>query len=242
MRFAVIVPARLQSTRLPNKPLLKIEGKTMVRRTLERVLLSGVRPVVLAADDERILAEAQGLEGVIPLMTKVEHSCGTERVLEAYQKLEALMGPFDGIINVQGDEPFVDPKMLSALLEELPKRWDKAQFWTTVTPISEAEQDDPNVAKVVLQQNQNALIFTRQRLDQAYKHTSVYIYTPAFLSLFCSLPTSPLERAYRLEQMRALDNGHALNCIPLPFDSISINDEGDLKKAGVTDYQIFGGR
>ncbi|MDT8445879.1 MAG: 3-deoxy-manno-octulosonate cytidylyltransferase [bacterium] len=241
MRSLVIVPARLASTRLPNKPLLKINGTSMIRRTLERVLASGAAPVVLAADDQRILDEAQGLEGVIPVITKVEHSCGTERVLEAYRKVSADLGDFDVILNVQGDEPFIDPRMITQVLAQLPERLKKASFLTSVTEITEAEQADPNVAKVVLDLDQNALIFTRERLERAYKHTSVYIYTPEFLETFCALPPSPLETAYRLEQMRALDNGFKLNCIPLPFDAISINDEGDLAKAGVKDFEVFAG-
>ncbi|OGG98279.1 MAG: hypothetical protein A2508_05365 [Candidatus Lambdaproteobacteria bacterium RIFOXYD12_FULL_49_8] len=241
MRTLVIVPARLKSTRLPNKPLLKIEGVSMIRRTLERVLASGVSPVVLAGDDPRILAEAEGLKGVFPVMTGQHHSCGTERVLEAYQIMQKELGPFDVILNVQGDEPFMDPGMVGDLVRELPHRLKLAQFWTTVTPIKDAEQDDINVAKVVLDQSQNALIFTRRRIDEAYKHTSIYAYTPDFLKTFCNLPPSQLEVSYRLEQMRALDHGFKVNCIPLPYDAVSINDEGDLKKAGVTQFEIFEG-
>lgn len=241
MKSIVIIPARLKSTRLPNKPLLKIEGVTMIRRTLEKVLAAGVSPVVVAADDQRIIDEVQGIEGVFGVMTRMDHSCGTERVLEAYQNISKTLGEFDVIINVQGDEPFMDPLMLKELVEQLPERRNKAEFWTTVTPINDEEQGDVNVAKVVLDQGDNALIFTRQPLELAYKHTSVYVYTPEFLQTFCSLPPSTLETAYRLEQMRALDNGYTLNCIPLPYDAVSINDEGDLQKAGVKDFEVFQG-
>lgn len=241
MKSIVIIPARLKSTRLPNKPLLKIDGISMIRRTLQQVLAAGVSPVVVAADDPRIIDEVAGIPGVFGVMTSTKHSCGTERVLEAYDLISKTLGEFDVIINVQGDEPFIDPKMIEELVKELPKRQDRAQFWTTVTPIQDLEQDDINVAKVVLNREQNALIFTRQRLDEAYKHTSVYIYTPAFLRTFCALEPSKLETAYRLEQMRALDNGLPLNCIPLPYDAVSINDEADLKKAGVKSFEVFEG-
>jgi len=211
----------------------------MIRRTLAQVLAAGVTQVVVAADDQRILDEIKGVEGVFGVMTDVSHSCGTERVLEAYETVSKDLGTFDVIINVQGDEPFLDPGMIRDLLHELPHRLNLAEFWTTVTPIKDEEQDDENVAKVVLDLKQNALIFTRQRLDEAYKHTSVYIYTPNFLRTFCSLPVSLLESAYRLEQMRALDHGYPLNCIPLPYDAVSINDEADLAKAGVTQFEVF---
>lgn len=239
LKALTIIPARLASTRLPNKPLLKIEGQSMIRRTVERVLASGASPVALAADDQRILDEVRGLEGVLPVMTSEHHRNGTERVLEAYRKIAAEQGEFDVILNVQGDEPFIEPEMIAEVLRQLPERLKQASFLTTVAPIKEAEQDDPNVAKVVLDLAQNALLFSRLRQESAHKHTSVYIYTPQFLETFCALEPSPLETAYRLEQMRALDHGHKVNCIPLPFDAVSINDEADLAKAGVKDFEVY---
>jgi len=241
MKSIVIVPARLGSERLPNKPLFKINGKSIILRTLERVLASGLEPIAIASDSDLVLQECATLEKVIPVMTSSEHTCGTERVLEAYEKLSATRGEFDIIINVQGDEPFIAPEMLRALPAVLDKRKERAEFWTTVTELPESERGDINVAKVVLDMEDNALIFTRDPISEAYKHTSVYIYTPDFLNKFCHLPQSPLEKAYRLEQMRALDNGLRLNCIPLPFDSISINTYEDLEKAGITDFEEFNG-
>lgn len=239
MKSIVIVPARLGSERLPNKPLFKIKGKSIIRQTLERILASGLRPIALATDSELVIQECASLENVIPVITSTDHSCGTERVLEAYHKISATHGTFDLIINVQGDEPFIEPEMLKMLPEELMKRRDRAEFWTTVTHLPKFEENDINVAKVVLDMNDNALIFTRDNISEAYKHTSVYIYTPEFLEKFCHLPQSPLEKAYRLEQMRALDNGLALNCIPLPYDAISINTYEDLEKAGIDDFEEY---
>ena len=237
MKLLTVVPARLKSARLPHKPLLKIAGKTMIRRTLERVLAAGLSPVALATDAEEILHECADIPGVIPVMTREDHSCGTERVLECYKKLQPRLGDFDLIINVQGDEPFIEADLLRELVWELERRQGKAEFFTTVADLPEDERADVNVAKAVLDQNDNALIFTREPLHLAKKHTSVYVYSPAFLIRFCSLPPSPLEKAYRLEQMRALDNGLRLNCIYLPYDSVSINDLKDLAKAGVTDFE-----
>lgn len=238
MKPIIVIPARLESTRLPCKPLLRINGKAMIRHTVERVLKGGIEPVAVASDAQIVLDEISDVPGVIPVLTAVDHNCGTERVLEAYRILSEQQGDFDIIINVQGDEPFIDPDLIKALPEELEKRKEQAQFWTTVTDITEDEKADRNVAKVVLDLKQNALIFTRDPIACAYKHTSIYIYTPDFLQLFCSLPSSPLEKAYSLEQMRALDNGYRLNCIPLPFDAISINTREDLAKAGISDYQF----
>ncbi|MGK0289151.1 MAG: 3-deoxy-manno-octulosonate cytidylyltransferase (CMP-KDO synthetase) [bacterium] len=238
MKSIVIIPSRLGSTRLPNKPLMKIQGKTMIRLTIEKVLASGLSPIVIATDSDLIFKECEGIEGVIPVMTSPDHACGTDRVYEAYQIVAKDLGEFDVVINVQGDEPFIQPELLRSVSEELPKR-THAEFWTTVTPIQESELDDENVAKVVLNKQEDALIFTRSAIGNAFKHTSIYVYTPAFLAKFCSMEPSPLEKGYRLEQMRALDNGLTLNCIPLPYDSISINTVEDLEKAGIQDYEIF---
>ena len=239
MKSIVIIPARLKSERLPNKPLLKINGKSMIVQTVEKVLESGLKPVVIATDSQLIVDECSHLEGVYPVMTSESHTCGTERVLEAYDLVKKELGEFDLIINVQGDEPFINPKLLLELQQELKERINLADFWTTVTPIADHEMADQNVAKVVLDTYQNALIFTRDAIGNAYKHTSVYIYTPEFLEKFCNLPASPLEVSYRLEQMRALDFGMNINCIPLDYDAISINTIEDLEKAGVKDYQLY---
>jgi 3-deoxy-manno-octulosonate cytidylyltransferase (CMP-KDO synthetase) len=229
----------MDSQRLPNKPLLQIMGKSMIRHTVDNILKSGLKPVVVATDSAVIFDEFSHLKQVIPVMTSVKHTCGTERVLEAYQKISPQLGNFDVIINVQGDEPFISPVMLQELLKKLRQRIKKAKFWTTICDLPEDERSDQNVAKVVLDQQNNALIFTRDYLQASYKHTSVYAYTPDFLEKFCSLPTSPLEKLYRLEQMRALDSGLSLNCIYLPYDAISINSIADLERAGVKDYQLY---
>lgn len=239
MKPIVIIPARLGSKRIPNKPLLRFQGKSLIQHTLRNVINSGVHPIALASDSERVLDEAADFPDIIPVMTSDQHRCGTERVLEAYRMLARDFGAFDVIINIQGDEPFISPSMIKAIPPELEKRQKLAEFWTTVTDLPPEEMADENVAKVVLDMRQNALIFTRKPIDLAKKHTSVYIYTPDFIKHFCSLSPSPLEKAYSLEQMRALDNGLILNCIPLPFDAVSINTVEDLAKAGVDRYDII---
>ena len=241
MKLIVIVPARIGSERMPNKPLLKFNGKTMVRHTIDRIMESGLQPVALASDSRLILDECNQISGLYTVMTSSEHTCGTERVLEAYETLAAEQGEFDFIVNVQGDEPFIDPELLRQLPVELEQRKNLAEFWTTVTTLPETEMTDRNVAKVVMDRQDNALVFTRDPIGCAFKHTSIYIYTPAFLRKFCKMEQSPLEKAYSLEQMRALDNGLKLNCIPLPFDAISVNTYEDLEKAGIEKFEIYEG-
>ena len=239
MKSLVIIPSRLSSERLPNKPLMKINGKSMIVHTLEKVLASGLKPVVVATDSKDIFDEVATVAEAQAIMTSSGHTCGTERVLEAYENLKPELGDFDLIINVQGDEPFINPEMLSDLVLELEKRQNISSFWTTICEIPAHEMSDLNVAKVFINLKGNALVFTRDPISNAYKHTSIYIYTPDFLRKFCSLPQSPLESAYRLEQMRALDHNLTLNCILLPYDSVSINTKEDLEKAGITDYQYY---
>jgi 3-deoxy-manno-octulosonate cytidylyltransferase (CMP-KDO synthetase) len=241
MKLIVVVPARIGSERMPNKPLLKFNGKTMVRHTIDRIMESGLQPIALASDSQPILDECSQISGLYPVMTSSDHKCGTERVLEAYEILAAELGEFDFIVNVQGDEPFINPELLRQLPGELERRKNRAEFWTTVTKLPEAEMSDRNVAKVVLDMQDNALVFTRDPIGCALKHTSIYIYTPAFLRKFCKMAQSPLEKAFSLEQMRALDNGLKLNCIPLPFDAISVNTYEDLEKAGIDTYEIHKG-
>ena len=240
MKLIAIIPARLGSTRLPNKPLLKIYGKTMIRLTVEKVLESGVFPKIVVATDSALIQEECGnIEGVETILTSPKHTCGTERVLEAYQIVSAKEGNFDVVVNIQGDEPFLQPESLKELHQKLLEKQKVAEFWTTVSDLPQEEQEDENVAKVVVDLKGNALLFSRKPMDAAYKHTSIYAYTPQFLNQFCSLPPSPLEKTYRLEQLRALENGYPLNCIYLPYDSISINTLEDLEKAEITDFEIF---
>lgn len=239
MKEIVIIPARIGSERMPNKPLLQFDGKSMIRHTVDRIMESGLAPVALASDSQLILDECADIEGLYPIMTSSDHTCGTERVLEAYEILSGKLGTFDIIINVQGDEPFISSDLLRQLPMELEKRKHLSEFWTTVAELPESEMADRNVAKVVLNKQENALVFTRDPIISAWKHTSVYIYTPGFLKKFCNMEPSPLEKAYSLEQMRALDNGLPLNCIPLPFDAISINTYEDLEKAGIQSYRVF---
>ena len=239
MKLLVVIPARLASSRLPNKPLLRINGESMIALTAGKVLAGGLSPVVVATDSPLVFEEVEPLEGVIPVMTSTKHACGTERVLEAYEKLRDRLGRPDAIVNVQGDEPFISPMMLRELAAELRKRREKAEFWTTVTDLPVHEREDRNVAKVALDLQDNALIFTRDPLQNAYKHTSVYVYTPELLRRFCRLSRTPLEIAYRLEQMRALEHGITLNCIRLPYDAVSINTVKDLQKANIRNYVIY---
>ena len=224
MSFNVIIPARYASTRLPGKPLADIAGKPMVVRVAERAQRAGAARVVVATDDDRI-REAVAAHGVAACMTRGDHPTGTDRLAEAAR---LLAFPDDAIVvNVQGDEPLLAPALIRAVAALLAARPDAA-IATACHPIADpAEAFNPNVVKVVLDANRNALYFSRATIPWArdafaagrdaippglplYRHYGLYAYRVRFLRLFPTLPPAPIERFEALEQLRALWHGHRI--------------------------------
>lgn len=221
--FTVLIPARLQSTRLPRKALADIGGRPMVVRVAERALASGAATVVVATDDAAIVA-ACARHGVRALLTRRDHASGSDRLAEACERL-AL--PDDAIVvNLQGDEPLMDPALIRAVANCLRERPD-APIATAAHPIRDAAQfHNPNVVKVVLDARHNALLFSRApipcqrdhtadtdpaaelpRAPPPLRHIGIYAYRAAYLRAFPRLPPAPLERCEALEQLRALWHG-----------------------------------
>lgn len=223
MSFSVIVPARLASTRLPNKPLADICGLPMVVRVAQRAAQSQAQQVVVAADDASIVAACE-LHGVRALLTRVDHASGSDRLAEACVQLG--LGGDDVVVNVQGDEPLIDPLLIDACAALLDAHPDCA-VGTAAHPISSvADFLNPNVVKVVLDAAGRALLFSRAPLpwwrdaplDAAraptalpdpppLRHVGIYAYRAAFLRQFPALPMAPLERTEALEQLRVLWHG-----------------------------------
>lgn len=224
MSFTVLIPARYASTRLPGKPLLDIAGKPMVVRVAERARASGAQRVVIATDDERIGAAAAE-HGVETVLTRGDHATGTDRLAEAAR----LLG-LDGrsvVVNVQGDEPLLEPALISGVADELRAHAD-ASMATACHLIEDADEGfNPNVVKVVLDRAGYALYFSRATIPWArdafaaaprrlppglplYRHYGVYAYRVAFLSDYPSLSPAPIERFEALEQLRALWHGHRI--------------------------------
>ena len=221
--FTVIVPARLASTRLPNKPLADIHGLPMVVRVAQRALLSEAAQVVVAADSPEIVQVCEA-HGIRALLTRIDHASGSDRLAEA----SALIGlrPSDLVVNVQGDEPLINPLLINQvalLLEQRPT----ASMSTAAHEIHEvAEFTNPNVVKVVLDQAQLALYFSRapipwwrdgfakgiQSLPKPapLRHIGIYAYRVGFLQSFPTMPPAPIEMGEALEQLRALWHGHKI--------------------------------
>lgn len=221
--FTVLVPARLASTRLPNKPLADIQGLPMVVRVAQRAALSKASQVVVAADSPSIVSACKA-HGIRALLTREDHPSGSDRLAEA----STLLGLTDDdrVVNVQGDEPLIDPDLINqvaSLLEQRPS----ASMSTAAHAIHQlAEFTNPNVVKVVLDQAQLALYFSRapipwwrdgnsQGIQQLpypapLRHIGIYGYRVGFLKAFPQLPPAPLESCEALEQLRALWHGHKI--------------------------------
>ncbi len=222
--FTVVIPARMASSRLPDKPLADIGGLPMVVRVAQRALQSEASQVVVAADDERIVA-ACTTHGVQALLTRQDHLSGSDRLAEACQ----LLGlPDDAVVvNVQGDEPLIPPALINEVARVLSERPD-ASMSTAAHAIGSVEEfTNPNVVKVVMDARQMALYFSRAPIpwwregqaDSGFKalpspaplrHIGIYAYRAGFLALFPTLPPAPIETMESLEQLRALWHGHRI--------------------------------
>lgn len=223
MNFHVLIPARLASTRLPNKPLADIAGRPMVVRVAQRAAESGATTVVVAADDDRIV-RACAEHGVTALLTRSDHASGSDRLAEACEQL-GLDGD-DIVVNVQGDEPLIDPRLIgqcARLLDQHPE----CSVGTAAHAIGDsASLADPNVVKVVTDSAGRALYFSRAPVPwwrdgssagspalpdpPPLRHIGLYSYRAGFLRRFPSLTMSPLERIESLEQLRVLWHGHRI--------------------------------
>jgi 3-deoxy-manno-octulosonate cytidylyltransferase (CMP-KDO synthetase) len=222
--FTVVIPARLASSRLPNKPLADIAGLPMVVRVAQRALQSQAAQVVVAADDESIVT-ACAAHGVRALLTRKDHVSGSDRLAEACQ----LLGlPADAVVvNVQGDEPLIPPALINDVARLLTER-PEASMSTAAHAIASLEEfTNPNVVKVVMDTRQMALYFSRAPIPwwrdgqteggfealpspAPLRHIGIYGYRAGFLALFPSLPPAPIETQESLEQLRALWHGHRI--------------------------------
>ncbi len=221
--FTVLVPARLGSTRLPRKPLADIAGAPMIVRVAQRAARSGAAAVVVAADHAEIVAACEA-HGVRALLTRADHATGSDRLAEACALL-GLDGD-DAIVNVQGDEPLIDPALIDACAALIDRRRDCVMSTAAHAIDSADELDNPNVVKVVLDAQGRALYFSRAPIPwwrdgrargQALppqpaplRHVGLYAYRAGFLRRFPSLPASPLEAAESLEQLRVLWHGERI--------------------------------
>lgn len=219
MTFTVLIPARLASTRLPNKPLADLAGVPMVVRVAQQALRSGAQEVIVAGDDAEIVTACQA-HGIRAVLTGSHHPSGSDRLAEA---CELLGLPDDAIVvNVQGDEPLMDPQLVTDVAHLLARRPQAAMSTAAHALHSVADFHNPNVVKVVLDAQHMALYFSRAPIafprdtpgqlpsPAPLRHIGIYAYRASFLRLFPKLAQAPLERTESLEQLRALWHGHRI--------------------------------
>ena len=224
LSFTVLIPARYASSRLPGKPLADIGGRPMIVRVAERARASGARRVVVATDDSRIVDAARA-HGIDAIMTRPEHATGTDRLAEAASLLG--LDADEIVLNVQGDEPLLDPVLMRRVAGVLTERADAAMATACHLIANADEAFNPNVVKVALDARNYALYFSRATIPWAraafatnpraipdglplYRHYGLYAYRMSFLQTFPTLPAAPIEAFEALEQLRALWHGYRI--------------------------------
>jgi 3-deoxy-manno-octulosonate cytidylyltransferase (CMP-KDO synthetase) len=228
-----IIPARWGSTRFPGKPLVRLAGRPLVVHVLEACRRSGAfSEVRVATDDERIAAAVSEAGGFVD-RTRSDHPSGTDRVAEVAARLPPAV---EVVVNVQGDEPLVHPEALRALAAAFDD--PAVEMATLIRPLEDGERGSPNVVKVVVDLRSDALYFTRADVpfsrDGApatrWAHQGMYGYRRATILHLASLAPTPLERAESLEQLRALENGIPIRCVPTTHASIGVDLPDDLAR------------
>jgi len=233
-----IIPARFGSTRFPGKPLALIAGKPLLQHVVEQCQRAkSLAEIIVATDDTRIWEVAQNFCRVE--MTRLEHPSGSDRIAEVAERCEC-----DAIVNIQGDEPLIDPIVIDAVASAL----TQIEMSTAATPIKhQAELDNPNVVKVVVNAAGRALYFSRRTIPYLreaasrpmneqlaafpfLKHLGIYGYRRATLLRLVKFPVSPLENAEKLEQLRALYNGIQIAVVEVDYDSIGVDVPEDVKR------------
>lgn len=256
LNFITIIPSRYGSTRFPGKPLADICGKPMIQRVYEQAK-KAMEDVWVATDDERIASVVKAFGGNV-VITSADHQSGTDRCNEAVRKVAALTGKqYDVVVNVQGDEPFMQPDQIELVMECF-KKDASSEIATLIQPIlSNEDIFKPDMVKVVLDNQSNAIYFSRSPIPfqvgvepskwtenfTFYGHIGIYAYRTDVLEKLSSLPKSGLEKAESLEQLRWLENGFKIRTGITHYDSFGIDTPEDLRKViegGIEKYGIDG--
>jgi len=231
MKIVAVIPARLDSTRLPRKMLREIAGKSLIGWTYEAVRRSALLSEVLIATDSPEILEVCEKNGWKALMTAASHRSGTVRVHEISNAIAA-----DVYVNVHGDEPLVRVMQIATLLDVM--KDSAVQVGTVKTPCAEEDIQNPSAVKVVTATDGRALYFSRATVPfdrdgsrpRYFKHLGLYAYRKPALDFFMSQPESMLEKSERLEQLRFLENGIAIYVGETPYDSVGVDTEDDLRR------------
>lgn len=233
MKFLGVIPSRYASTRLEGKPLKDICGHTMIEWVYKRTKLSNLDEVVVATDDERIYKEVERFGGKA-ILTSKEHENGTSRIAEVCTKYE----DYDVIVNVQGDEPLIEPEMINSIINSF-KEDDTISMSTLKYKIDTMEEiENPNYVKVITDKKGYALYFSRSvipyprklEIQNYYKHVGIYGYKRDFVVEYAKMEPTPLELSESLEQLRALENGYRIKVMETPYKIIGVDTQEELEK------------
>jgi 3-deoxy-manno-octulosonate cytidylyltransferase (CMP-KDO synthetase) len=235
MKIIGIIPARYASTRFPGKPLVDIQGKPMIQRVYEQAKKSKILlDVIVATDDERIENVVKSFGGKV-VMTASHHQSGTDRCQQVAEKIIA-----DAYINIQGDEPFIHPEQIDLLANLMQQQTENFFLCTLIKKIEDEKLlHNPNIIKVVINNKNEALYFSRSAIpfkrneksnNIFYKHIGMYGYSKLALELVSKLPTSLLEQTEQLEQLRWLEHGLKIFIAETDLESHSVDVPDDLKK------------
>jgi len=245
LKIVVVIPARLNSTRLPNKVLLDLKGKTVLQRVYDQCLKAkNIDEVYIATDSKEVQDSCLNFTTNI-IMTDKTHQSGTDRIAQAIEDIEC-----DAIINIQGDEPFIEPSLIDELAITL-----KSKDIVMISALHKIEKvedlKNPNVVKITIDKNNNALYFSRSIIPhhrdewnsllnhhttipkalKFYRHLGIYGYTKEFLVKYSKMEQSYLEKLEKLEQLRVLENGYNIKMIETNYNSIGIDTKEDYEKA-----------
>ena len=229
MKTIVIIPARLESTRLPEKPLIKIQGISLIHRVYNRIKKCKSKlDIVVATDSYKIAEHVKSFDCEF-ILTSNKHISGTDRCNEA---LQSLKEKYDLVINVQGDEPIINPKIIDDLINKF--QLENDEIVSVAKPFNNLDLiDDINIVKVEFNSNMLAKRFYRKSknkdITSAFKHYGIYAFKPIILNEICSLPPTANELNYKLEQLRWLDNNYKIKIIKTNYNSVSIDNKEDIE-------------
>lgn len=233
MKFLGVIPSRYASTRLEGKPLKDICGHTMIEWVYKRTKLSNLDEVVVATDDERIYNEVERFGGKA-ILTRKDHENGTSRIAEVCEKYS----DYDVIVNVQGDEPLIEPDMINSIIDSF-KEDDTISMSTLKYKLDTMEDiENPNYVKVITDKKGYAIYFSRsvipfpRKLDiqNYYKHVGIYGYKRDFVVEYAKMEPTPLELSESLEQLRALENGYRIKVMETPYKILGVDTQEELEK------------
>lgn len=237
MKIIAVIPARYEASRFSGKLLKDLGGKTVIRRTFEAAVSTQLFDRVLVVTDSELIAKEIKSFGGDVVMSQQEHDCGSDRIAEAVKELDV-----DVVLNVQGDEPFINKQSLSSLLDVFKSDTNQTiDLASLMTPMVEKEDiENPNNVKVIVDQNQFALYFSRAVIPfihdqnitiQYFKHVGIYAFRKQALLDFYHAPMTPLESAEKIECIRHLENGKRIKMVETSNYSIGIDTPEDLQKA-----------